>query len=284
MAIIESRRGRALCGWSFALAWLSGVTVQADSWQQLHMSHMLRCGVYADVAPFASPDPVSRKMAGMDVDLCAAVADALKLRLQLVPLSVESRIPELQMGRVDILVANLAYSRSRAQQISFSDAYYVAHEELIVHRADAGLTLAELRGQRISATRGSTSEESVRINHARPISYQDTGAAYLALAQFKVKGFVTNSMTAHRLVAQVAKDGVALSILRQPMADEPVAIGMRRGEPALQAAVNGALLSLEQQGRLNAIWNRWLGPGTIYNMQRHDRVTAIDALRFTPLP
>ena len=98
-------------------------------------------------------------MAGMDVDLCGAVADSLGVRLQLVPLSVESRIPELQMGRVDILIANLAYSRSRAQQITFSDAYYVAHEQLIVHRADAALTLADIRGQRISATRGSTSEE-----------------------------------------------------------------------------------------------------------------------------
>lgn len=284
MALTERLRRTVGGGWIFALVWLCCGPARADLWQQVTASHSLRCGVYADVPPFASPDPVTRRMAGMDVDLCGAVADSLGVRLQLVPLSVESRIPELQMGRVDILIANLAYSRSRAQQITFSDAYYVAHEQLIVHRADAALTLADIRGQRISATRGSTSEESVRINQARPVSYQDTGAAYLALAQHKVRGFVTNGMTARQLVAKVAADGVSLAIMEQPMAGEPVAIGMRRGEAGLRNRVNQALETLDRQGRIEAIWNRWLGPETIYKMPRHDHVTPIEDLHFTALP
>ena len=63
---------------------------------------------------------MSRNLVGMDVDLCSAVAAQLGVSLQLVPLSIESRIPELQMGRIDILIANLAYTRTRAAQIDYS--------------------------------------------------------------------------------------------------------------------------------------------------------------------
>ena len=256
----------------------------ADVLQEVLIEKRLRCGVYADVPPFSSPDPVSRKMVGMDVDLCAAVATQLNVSVEFVPLSVESRIPELQMGRVDVLIANLAYTRSRAAQIDFSYSYYVAQEELVVRHEDAARSPADFRGQRISATKGSTSEQSIRANGAVAVTYQDTGAAYLALQQHKVQGFVTNSMTAHKLILQVAAAGVHLDLLQQPMALEPVAIGIRKGEFALVAKVNEVLQRLDRQGQIDNLWNRWLGPGTSYNMHRTSRVTDIGKLDFQPLP
>jgi polar amino acid transport system substrate-binding protein len=68
------------------------------------------------------------------------------------------------------------------------------------------------------------------------------------------------------------------------MALEPIAVGMRKGESALVAKVNDALLRMERQGQIDGIWNRWLGPGTPYDMRRTDRVTAIAKLDFQPLP
>jgi polar amino acid transport system substrate-binding protein len=188
------------------------------------------------------------------------------------------------MGRVDVLIANLAYTRSRAAQIDFSYAYYVAREELVVHAEDAARTPADFRGQRISSTKGSTSEQSIRVNGGLAVTYQDTGAAYLALQQHKVQGFVTNSITAHKLISHVAAAGVHLSLLKQPMALEPVAIGMRKGEFALAAKINEVLNRMEQQGQIDSIWNHWLGPGTLYDMPRKGSVSDIAKLDFQALP
>ena len=245
---------------------------------------LLRCGVYADVPPFSAPDPVSRRLAGMDVDLCTAVATRLGVSVQLVPLSVESRIPELQMGRIDIVIANLAYTRTRAMQIDYSYAYYVGREELVVWAADAARQPADFRGRRLSAAKASTSEQSIRINGGVAVTYQDTGAAYLALQQHKVSGLVTNSITAHQLISRVAAAGVHLALLKQPMALEPVAAGMRKGEPALVAKVNEVLRQMEQQGEMAAIWNRWVGPATAYNIPRQSTVIDIARIDFQPLP
>jgi len=258
--------------------------VRADALSHVLATKRLRCGVYADVPPFSAPDPVSRKLVGMDVDLCAAVAAQLGVRLQLAPLSIDSRIPALQMGRIDILIANLAYTRRRTDQIDFSYAYYMAKEVLIVHSRDSELTATSFRGQRLSAVSGSTSAEAIRLNGALPVTYHDYGSAYLALQEHKVRGMVTNSVAAHKLVLQVAAASVHLQIVEQPMALEPIGIGIRKGEPAMLAKVDAVLMRLEQQGQLEKIWNHWLGPGTPYDMARTDRVVDIGKLKFSPLP
>ena len=255
--------------------------VRAGALTHVLATKRLRCGVYADVPPFSAPDPVSRKLVGMDVDLCAAVAAHLGVRLQLAPISIDSRIPALQMGRIDILIANLAYTRRRRDQIDFSYAYYIAKEVLIVHSSDSGTSY---RGQRLSAVSGSTSAEAIRLNGAIPVTYHDYGSAYLALQEHKVRGMVTNSVAAHKLILQVAAAGVHLRIVEQPMALEPIAIGIRKREPAMLAKVDAVLMRLEQRGQLEKIWNHWLGPGTPYDMTRTDTVVDIGRLKFSPLP
>ncbi len=220
----------------------------------------------------------------MDDDLCAAVAAQLGVRLELTPLSVASRIPALQMGRIDILIANLAYTKKRSTEIEFSYAYYVAAEALIVRAKDSALTPANFRGQRLSAVSASTSSEAIQLNGAIPITYHDVGEAYLALQEYKVQGMVTNNVTAHKLIQQVASAGIQLALIKQPMAIEPIAIGIRQGELAMLAKINEILVHLDQQGQLDRIWNHWLGPGTPYDMRRPGGVTNIANLKFSPLP
>jgi polar amino acid transport system substrate-binding protein len=99
------------------------VAAQADQLQDIMQRKELRCGTFADVPPFAAPDPKTREMVGFDVDLCGAIAKSLGVTARITPLSVEARVPEVKLGHVDIAVANLAYTLGRADQIQFSDPY-----------------------------------------------------------------------------------------------------------------------------------------------------------------
>lgn len=259
------------------------ITVQADQWADIQAHHTLSCGVYADVPPFSSPDPSTRELVGMDVDLCNALAKQLGVNVELHPLSGDGRIPELKMGRVDVIIANLAYTRSRAEQIQFSDPYYIAREMLVVKAPLANNTLDFFKQKRISATKGSTSEQAIRLAGATPVTFQDTGSAYLALQQNKVLGLVTNAMTAHMLIDQAGASGLSLALVEHPMALEPIGVGLRRGETELLNQVNAALARMEQTGTIDNIWNTWLGPKTPYKMQREDKVQKLSDLTFTPL-
>lgn len=258
---------------------------RADQLQEVNARKELICGVYADVVPFSSPDPKSRALVGMDVDICNALAKEMGLKSTLKPLSVEARISEVKMGRVDLVVANLAYTKTRAEQIEFSNAYYITKEVLLVKKADATKTLADFEGKRISATKGSTSEQSIHLSvkNGVAVTFQDTGSAYLALQQNKVSGFVTNMMTAIQFVQQTKGTPDELAILREPMALEPIGAGMRKGEAPFTAAVNKAFMALEANGEFKKIWDRWLGPDTRYGITRTEKITPFSELKFQPL-
>jgi len=74
-----------------------------------------------------------------------------------------------------------------------------------------------------------------------------------------------------------------VAIAAEPMLIEPIAVGLRQNEPAMLAAVNKALASMEQSGEMSAIFNKWLGPKTPYGLTRTDKVTPINQLKFTPV-
>ena len=94
---------------------------KADQLSDIMNRKELRCGTFADVPPFAAPDPRTREMVGFDVDLCNAIAKRWGVAAKITPLSVEARVPEVRLGRVDLTIANLAYTLGRAEQIQFSD-------------------------------------------------------------------------------------------------------------------------------------------------------------------
>ncbi|MDP1148222.1 transporter substrate-binding domain-containing protein, partial [Klebsiella pneumoniae] len=80
------------------------------------------------------------------------------------------------------------------------DPYYVAKEMLLVQEANADKTLADFKGTRISATKGTTSEQSIVLKGGTPVTFQDAASAFLAREQTKVLGFVTTTMTGSKLI------------------------------------------------------------------------------------
>lgn len=258
-------------------------SANADALSDIQARGQLNCAVYSDVPPFSSPDPKTRQLVGMDVDLCTALAQQMGLKLNLMPTSIEARIAVIATGRADVLIANLAYTKTRGKQIQFSDPYYVAKEMLVVKKPDVDKTKADFKGKRISATKGTTSEQSIHLAGAKAVTFQDAASAFLALEQNKAVGFVTNTMTGIKMITQAGKDGIELGMIKEPMALEPIGIGMKQGEPALLTKVNTSLKAMDDDGTIDKIWDKWIGPNTDYKMVREEKVQPLSSLKFEPL-
>lgn len=272
---------------AFAAACLTAASAPAfaDQWGDIQSKKELRCATFADVPPFAAPDPKTREMVGFDVDMCNTLAKHLGVKAVVVPVSVEARVPEVKMGRVDVAVANLAYTLSRAEQIQFSHPYYLAKEMLAVKAADPGTKKADFKGKRLASTKGSTSELSIKMNGSEPVTFQDTGSAYMAVQQNKALGMVANTMTITKLVNQSQTGGaVPLKMIAEPMVFQPIGVGMKKDEPALLAKVNEALLAMDKAGEINALWAKWLGPNTEFKLTRDEKVVPLSELKFEPIP
>jgi polar amino acid transport system substrate-binding protein len=272
-------------GPAVAIAGLAGIaSASADQLSDITQRKELRCGTFADVLPFAAPDAKTREMVGFDVDLCKAIAKRWGVAANITPLSVEARVPEVKLGHVDITVANLAYTLGRAEQIQFSDPYYIAKEMLAVKASDPGATKADFRGKRLASTKGSTSELAIKMNESDPLTFVDTGSAFMAVQQNKAVGMVANTMTITKLVNQSKESGQPLKMIEEPMVLQPIGVGMKKDEPALLAKVNETLLAMDQAGEINQLWDKWLGPSTEFKMTRTDKVAPLSQLKFTPIP
>jgi polar amino acid transport system substrate-binding protein len=269
---------------AIALATAAPLSAWADRLDDIMSSKQIVCGVQAATPPFGFSDPTTRIQVGHDVDLCKAIAAKLGVTPQIRPLSTEGKVPEIKLGHVDIGVANLAYTRTRGEQVQFSDPYYITRETLVVPAAKGTMKLADFKGQRISTSKGSTSELAVKLQGGIAITFQDPASAYLSVIQNKAVGFVNNEMTARQYIQRAAESGVKLAAIEEPMALEPISVGMQHEQPQLLARINGILAELEKDGQMDVIWNKWIGPGTTYNMVRKDKVQPMTAIAFEPLP
>ena len=256
----------------------------ADQLADILARKELRCGTFADVPPFAAPDQKTREMVGFDVDLCNTIAKRWGVAAKITPLSVEARVPEVKLGRVDLTIANLAYTLGRAEQIQFSDPYYLAKEMLAVKASDPSTSKADYKGKRLASTKGSTSELAIKMNSSDPLTFQDTGSAFMAVQQNKALGIVANTMTITKLVNESKTRGVELKMIEEPMVFQPIGIGMKKDEPALLAKVNETLRAMDADGEISAAWNKWLGLDTEFKMTRTDKVTPLSELKFEPIP
>lgn len=235
----------------------------------------LLCATLTANEPLGFPDPVTRRIVGFDVDMCEALSTQLGLKMEHKGVSVEARVPELSLGRVDVVSAAFGYTKERAEQVDFTSSHYQVPIKLIVP-VDSGLAkVDDLHDKRISAIKGSTLEQFSRraLPNASVLTFQDGPAAFLALSQGKVQA-MAQTMTGG--VRYVNETGGKFRFADGALAWEPTALGVKKGETALLAAVNDALSRMEAAGTIDAIWNKWYGPQTKYGIVREKKLTPIE--------
>jgi polar amino acid transport system substrate-binding protein len=252
------------------------LAASADQLADIKQKGTLVCGTLGTAEPFSFPDAATREVQGYDVDFCKALAKSLGVKLELKLISVAARIPELQQGRVDVLAANLGWTPERAEQIAYSDGYYVSLQKVAAMRTSGFKKVADLSGKRVSAPKGSTSEMAVRksIPNAQTTTFQDPPAAFLAMQQGKVDGFAVSELMLLKFKQQT-ESSTPIDILEPALMTEPWGIGMRKDEPALIKHVNTLLESMEKSGEAGQIFDKWLGLGTNYKLKRGFKIEPI---------
>lgn len=269
---------KAIFGVLTCLATMAVHQAHADQLSDVKSSKKLVCGVLDVFEPFGYTDTASRSVQGYDVDVCNAVAAELGVEAEIKPVSIEARIPSLQQKQMDILAAGLAYSPQRAQQVAFSDAYYYSPNIIAAKKSKNYKTPKDLAGKRISFVKGGISEAYIKetVPGASVVGYEDITTGFTALMQGKVEGFSTSEEVFNKMVSRLGSKASGYNVLQPPIGKEIWGIGVRKDEQGMLDAVNNALLNLEKTGKMQSIFDKWLGPNTSYKMTRSFKVTPIN--------
>ncbi len=250
----------------FALLTLSllATGARADQLDDVRKKGELVVGVLGTDEPNSFIDPKTREIVGYEVDIAAAIAKKLGVKMVLKQLAVAARIPELQQGRVDILAASLTHNVERESQVDFSLTTFVTGQ-LVMVRANSGITqLSQLAGKKVLTVKGGTQEPNIRkaVPGVEVVTFETALQAFLALQQGKGIAYVNDEIS---LLSNYAKLGAARKdyvILAQSISVEPLALGLKKGEKTMKAAVDGALREMEASGEAEKMFMKWFGPAS----------------------
>jgi polar amino acid transport system substrate-binding protein len=246
----------------------------ADSYENIKKKGTLTVGVFNSNPPFGIGDPKTNTVSGYDVDFAAAIAKHLGVRIEVKPVDPAERIPKLQSGEVDMIVAAMTKNAERQKLVDFSTGYFVTGQKFLVRKGKVG-NIEDLTRAKIGTPGGSTSETQLRreLPNAQVVLFHDVSPAVDALGQLKIDAVSTDEPILAALLNKMPNKqnfeipDVSISL-------EIYGIAVRKGEKHLLQEVNDTLLSLEASGQAERIFDRWFGTNSGAPMIRTFKIKA----------
>ncbi len=207
--------------------------------------------------PFNMIDEASGEAVGWDYDVVREIC----IRINCVPEFKEAAwdgiFPAMQAGEYDWLADGVTYTEERDQIVDFSMPYVTVGQVLLV-RAGETATLddfkndpAKVVGTQIGTTNEIVAHETFGADRVQ--SFEDFGAAVLALLSNDVDGVVIDTISASGFMSE--NEG-QLMIGSGITSDEQLAFVFPPGSD-LTASVDAALQSMIDDGTLDTLNAKW---------------------------
>ncbi len=257
------RLGAAVCAMAFALAGLAGCSPSQPyeppalepkvASPAVIEDGVLHVGVNTENAPLAGQPTSSMRIVGIDVDVAAALADKLGLKLDVVDVGADFETA-LNDGTVDIV---MGVDKAEAGSFWTSDTYLPTAVALFamdgandVPPADTDATIAAQVSSK-SAWAVSSEYEGATLD-----ATEDLHTAFEKLSKGEV-AYVAADAIIGTYAAHSA--GVEAHIVALMQAPSGYAVGCLDGNTELKQAVGDTVASLMSEGIVNVIQTKWLG-------------------------
>ncbi|MET0384176.1 MAG: amino acid ABC transporter substrate-binding protein [Burkholderiaceae bacterium] len=206
---------------------------------------------------------------GFHVELCQRALEDIRKQLGLAKLDVKyqevtsaNRIPLVQNGTVDLECGSTTNNEARAKDVAFAHTAYV-EEVRIATRAASGIKgIADLNGKNVATTTGTTSVQLLR-RHERATGVdfkelfgKDHADSFLLMESGRADAFVMDGQILAGLISK-SKNPADYRIVGEVLSVEPIAIMVRKDDPAFKAAVDGTIDGLEKSGEMAKLYDKW---------------------------
>lgn len=203
--------------------------------------------------PYVFEDPTRPGVhVGFEVDIAAAIARELGVRAELVHNDWSTLVPSLERGTFDIALNGLEVTKARQRRIAMTRPYYVFAEELVVREGDRQLRdLASVRGRRVGTLANSLAWDMLESAGAVRVPYEGVEEPFIDLANGR-----TDAVLLDDIIVDRYGNKPGLRVAAQ-VGLGTYAIGARREDTRLIAAIDAALGRMVASGELQAILARW---------------------------
>ncbi len=209
------------------------------------------------------------KYVGFHIELCTRVlADVqkslglAKLDVKYQPVTSQNRIPLVQNGTVDIECGSTTNNATRQKDVAFAVTTYVEEVRIAV-KANSGITsIGQLNGRKVATTTGTTSVQTLRKNErATGVNFEevfgkDHADSFLLVESGRADAFVMDGQILAGLISK-SKAPADYKIVGEVLSVEPIAIMIRKDDPAFKKAVDGTLEGMMKSGEIAKVYDKW---------------------------
>lgn len=215
-------------------------------------------GVFADAPPYGVMKS-SGEYEGFDIDAAQALADSLGAKIEFVSTTNANRIPLLETGKVDIVIAALTNLDERAQKVAMSRPYAAEGQVVLVPAGSDIASYDDIAGRTVAATRGSvpaTILES-RFPEANASLFEAVADSIQALRSSKVDALMESNSVAQGILADSGDEFVIVDAPQ--LSPSVVSMGLKQGDQLWLNYVDNFILNYNISDAANDSYNEWLG-------------------------
>ena len=208
------------------------------------------------------------KYVGYHIELCQHIIGNLektvgkKVSIKYQSVTSQNRIPLVQNGTVDIECGSTTNNATRQKDVAFAVTTFVEEVRIAV-KANSGITsISQLNGKNVSTTTGTTSVQTLRKNERasgidfKEVYGKDHAESFLLLESGRAEAFAMDGSILAGNIA-TAKNPADFKIVGEVLSVEPIAIMMRKGDPAFKKLADDTLRDMAKSGELAKIYDKW---------------------------
>ncbi|MCV2359542.1 amino acid ABC transporter substrate-binding protein [Paucibacter sp. TC2R-5] len=251
-----------------ALAAVAGMAQAEDTLKKIKDSGSVTMGV-RESSGALSYTLGDGKFVGYHVEICENVLRDVRKQLGMSamavkyqPVTSQNRIPLVQNGTVDIECGSTTNNATRQKDVAFAVTTFVEEVRILV-KANSGITaIAQLNGRNVATTTGTTSVQTLRKNERatgvdfKEVFGKDHADSFLLLESGRADAFVMDGAILAGLVAK-SKAPADFKVVGEVLSVEPIAIMIRRDDPAFKKAVDDSIKAQMKSGDIAKTWSKW---------------------------
>jgi glutamate transport system substrate-binding protein len=251
----EDEPGTASTATTAAKTFAAGTTMR-----KLQDAGEITIGVKFDVPPFGFKD-TSGQVQGFDIDLAKAIADELGAKPKYIEALSDNRIAFLKDGTADLILSTMTITAERDEEIDFSKPYFVAKGRILVKKDDNSIKgVHDLAGKNVCTALGSTYEDTLKKQAPKAkLRLVDAYSECLELIQ---NGGVDAVSTDDVILTGMIRQDDDLKLVGDELTTEPYGAGIKQGDSAFKAFVDGVIDAYEEDGSWATAYQKWVGQYT----------------------
>jgi len=222
----------------------------------------LRAGVLFNDPPYSELS-LQGELRGFDVEVLRLMAQTWEVDLNLVQVTRQNAIDQLENGDVHVVASALVHYRELGDQVEFTQTYLTGGQGMMVRADSAYASPLSLVNSKIGFVLGTRAETALGHWETRLEVALDT-AHYLTLDKAMAalsRGDVEAVIGEEQDLLQVSHEYAdKFRILEEPVLVEPHALGLKRQDASLRNLLNRSIQYLIDGGQLEVLFREYF-PG-----------------------